>query len=193
MSNDMNTLIIFISLGVALALFFRHLKTAATQKAAAFQLYAVRDELICLVAEKKLSEDSRLFQYYYKRINRLLALVPNVGLDNTMEAFLYLKNSKSFQHSLNEANRRADEMLKLVEEESEEVSTIISNYYAASKCLMLAHSSVLRMLYIALVKTPINNSLKSFVPKATYAALKTVSFADEEANRFRDVGHQQAA
>lgn len=189
----MNNLIIFISLGIALALFFRHLKNTANQKAASYQLYAVRDELICLVAEDKLSEDSRLFQYYYKRINRLLELVPNVGLDNTMEAFLYLQNSKSFQHSLNEANRRAEEMLELVEEESEDVSNVISNYYSASKCLMLAHSSMLRMLYIAFFKSPISNSVKKFVPKATYAALRTVSFADEEAHRFRDVGHQQAA
>lgn len=189
----MSTLFIFIFAGIAFAFLFKKLKNNAIQKAACYQLYAVRDELICLVAEDKLEENGRLFQYYYKHINRLLELAPDVGLDNAMEAFLFLHNGKGFEHSLKEANRRADEMLDLAQSENEEVSEVIANYYSASKSVMLAHSSILRMLYIGFVKKPVSNSFKNIIPKETYAVLKTVNFADEESHRFRHVIHQHAA
>jgi len=189
----MSTLFIFISAGIVFAFLFRKLRNNAIQKAACYQLYSVRDELICLVAEDKLEENGRLFQYYYKRINRLLELAPDVGLDNAMEAFLFLQNSKGFEHSLEEANRRAGEMLNLAQNENEEVSEVIANYYSATKSVMLAHSSILRMLYIGFVKEPVSSSFKNMIPKETYAVLKTVSFADEESHRFRHVMHHQAA
>jgi hypothetical protein len=189
----MSTLIIFTSVGIALAFLFRTLKNKAIQKSACYKLYSVRDDLICLVAEGKLEENGRLFQYYYKRINRLLELAPDVGLDNAMEAFLFLQNSSGFEHSLKEANRRADEMLELAQKENEEVSEVIANYYLASKSVMLAHSSILRMLYICFVKKPVFSFFKNIIPKETYDVLKTVSFADEESHRFRHVIHHQAA
>lgn len=181
----MNTLIVFLVLGLLFAVILRYLKNGAIRKSASYKLYAVRDDLICLVAENKLAENNRIFQYYYNRINLLLESAPNVGLDDAMDGFLYLQNSKSFEQSLEEAQRRADEMLKLVENESEEVSAVISNYYSASKGMMLAHSSLVRILYIASVKYALPKLLKKLVPKDTCEALKTVYFADNEANQFR--------
>lgn len=189
----MNILIIFLSLGLLLAALFRHLKNGAIRKEASYKLYAVRDDLICLVAEDKLSENSRIFEYYYKRINLLLESAPNVGLDDAMNGFLFLQNSKSFDHSLKEAKRRADEMLSLVENESDEVSEVIASYYSASKFMMLAHSSIVRMIYIAFVKLPFKQLVKQIVPSSTYRIIKAVIFAENEANQFRDRTQQVTA
>ena len=90
----MSTLLTFIVAGILFAFLFRKLRNNVIQKAACYKLYAVRDELVCLVAEDKLEASGRLFQYYYKRINRLLELAPDVGLDNAMDAFLFLQNKR---------------------------------------------------------------------------------------------------
>lgn len=183
----MDTLIIFILIGFLVASFLYYLKNKVSRKSASYKLYAVRDELICLVAENKLSENGRIFQYYYKRINILLEQAPNVGLDDAMHSFLYLNSSSSFEKSLEEAERRASEMLKLVEKESEEVSELIANYYMASKCMILAHSNIVRMIYILSVKYALNNLIKNIVTKGTCQALKIVTFAEKEERQFRHI------
>lgn len=203
MKIDMDTYLLGIALiGALVGLFFRRLKNKAVQRNACYDLYAVRDELICLVAEGTLEESSRIFKYYYERINRLLALTPNMGIDNAMDAFLYLKTDKGFEHSLKEANRRADEMLSLAEKETENVSIVIANYYAASKNVMLAHSSLLRALFMVFVKSPLSNLLNKIIPKLGVAStlnpfnygvsLRVVNFADMEENRFRNISFTQA-
>lgn len=185
----MTTLLVFILLGIAFAIGFRVLKNRAIRKAASFQLYAVRDELICLVAEDKLDENGKIFQYYYKRINRILELAPNVGLDDSIEAFLYLKKNKDFEKSLAEANKRAEEMLELVKREDECVSNVIADYYSASKNMMLAHSSFIKIIYLLIMKYHLANFLKNFVPVETKEVLRTVKFADAEEHKFRHVLH----
>ena len=189
----MNILAVFIFVGLVFVFVFRRLRNSAIRKSASYQLYSVRDELICLVAEGRLDEKSRVFQYYYKRVNLFLDTAPNVGLDHAMESFLYLKNSKDFEASLSEAKKRADEMLGLVESEGAEVSQIVANYYSSSKNMMLAHSSILRMLYIVYVKSPLSKliALKNVVPKGTYAILKTARFADDESHQFRNITERQ--
>lgn len=185
----MKTVLMFLAVGLALAFVFRKLKDRTIRRAASFKLYSVRDELICLVAEKKLSEGSPVFQYYYSRINHLLKLAPHVGLDNAMDAFLYQKKGKSFESSLKEANRRAEKMLDLVASENEEVSRVVADFYAASKYMILAHSSLFRMTYILLIKLPFIKVTEIAFPKNTYyeEALKTVNFAECEENRFRNI------
>lgn len=189
----MANVIIFILLGAVFALLFFHLRYKTLQKVALYNLYAVRDDLICFVAEGKLSENSALFQYYYKRANLLLALAPNVGFDDAIDAFLDLQNDKDFEYSLKEAVCRADEMLELVGNEPEEVGLVVANFYSTSKYIMLAHSSVLKMLYILYFKN--NSAIKpsQLVTKGTYAKLSAIRFADTEASRFRDVSHHHAA
>ena len=185
----MDTLIIFLLIGLLFAIFIYYLKNKVIRKSASYKLYTFRDELICLVAENKLSENSRIFEYYYKRVNLLLEQAPNVGLDDAMHSFLYLQNSSSFEQSLAEAERRANEMLGLVENETEEVSELIANYYMASKYMILAHSSLVRMIYIFSVRYTLNNFLKKVVNKATCETLKAISFADKEERQFRHLVH----
>ena len=183
----MEILLTFLSIGLLFLALFHYLKNKVLRKSASYKLYAVRDELICLVAENKLSENSRIFQYYYKRVNLLLEQAPNVGLDDAMHSFLYLQSDSSFEQSLEEAERRANEMLGLIENETEEVSDIIANYYMASKCMILSHSSLVRMIYIFSVKYALNNFIKNRVNQGTCQALKIISFAEKEERQFRHV------
>lgn len=185
----MDILIIYLSLGLLVAAFIHYLKNKAVQKSASYKLYAVRDELICLVAENKISENNRIFQYYYDRVNLLLEQAPNIGIDDAMNSFLFLQSSSSFEQSFKEAEKRATEMLGLVENETEEVSEVIANYYMASKCMILAHSSLVRMIYIISVKYALNNFIKHLVNTGTCEALKIVSFADKEEHQFRHLIH----
>lgn len=185
----MDSLIIFLFLGLIVAIFLRSLKNKAIRRAASYKLYTVRDELICLVAEGKLSENNRIFQYYYKRINYLLERAPNVGIDDAMNSFLFLQSDSTFEQSLAEAERRASEMFELVEKESEEVSELIANYYMASKGMILSHSSLVKMIYIISVKYALNSFIKNIVNRGTCEALKIVSFADREEQQFRHLIH----
>ena len=176
----MNILIVYAVIGVGFFFLFSHLRNKTIQKVASYKLYSVRDELICLVAEDKLQEEGKIFQYYYKNINLLLKQAPDVGTDNAMAA-------------LKEANRRAAEMLRLVEKESKEVSDVIADYYADSRDMMLAHSSLLRMFYLFVVKYQIPKLFNNLIPSGTQEKIKTVRFANYEEERFRQVAQQQAA
>ncbi|WP_288130373.1 hypothetical protein [Microbulbifer sp.] len=181
-----------IAFGLALAFLFRHLRGQVARREAKYKLYAVRDELICLVAEEKLEENSKIFQFYYKRINLLLDRAPNVGIDDSIDIFLQLKGNKDFARSLREAHRRAEEMLDLVEKESKEVSDVIANFYAASKHMMLTHSSVLNFLYVVLIKyhflgafKRITKPVRPYIPMSTRRKFSTVRFAANEEDKFR--------
>jgi len=189
----MDVIFLILLFAIPLAFFFQHLKNNSSQQAAARKVYAVRDELMRLVAKNKLQKDSSIFQYYYKQTNKILSLIPGITLEGTLDSFLYLQDSKSLHQSLDDASMRAEQMLKLVEKESGQVSDVISNYYEASKDLILSHSSVLQMLYIDIIKNRTNIPFKDFLRESTKTALKTLRFADEEAQKFRCIGRQQAA
>ena len=89
--------IMYIALLVGLLVFImlRKLRINTMRKAATYSLYRVKDDLVCLVAEGKMKEDSKIFKHYYNRINTLLKLAPNVGIDHAIESFLNLKDSFS--------------------------------------------------------------------------------------------------
>lgn len=173
--------------GVAVLVLFQCLKKRTARKVATFHLYSVRDDLICLVAEGKLEENSKIFQYYYKRINMILKHAPNVGLDDAMRAFITINRNSSFDKSLDKANKETKEMFKVVSEgkETEEVRNVIANYYSAAKHMMLAHSSVSVMLYLLLIKSPVSKLTQKIASKSTNDLIKMVNFVEEEEHKFR--------
>jgi hypothetical protein len=180
----------FIILGIVAAFVLRHLKGKTDRKAASFKLYAVRDELVCLVAEKKLSAESEVFQYYYNSLNIVLKKAPNVGLDDAMDMFLRKNSSEEVETTLKAANLEAEKMLQLVKHESPEVSIVIADYYAALKYMILSHSSFLRFFYIVLLKynlLSIFGKLKEYIPRYNRRVLKALDFVIDEEERFRHV------
>lgn len=183
----MSVLTVSIVVGVAFAILFRALKAKASQKAASYKLYAVRDELICLVAEGKLKEDGRIFRYYYERVNNILSLAPDVGLDNVMEAVFYIKTcrDRDLERQLENANKEVEKILELVKGEDESISKVIADFYAAMRSMILAHSSFSRLIYIVLKYSP--KLVSSRLPSTARLRMKAVSFADCEEEKFRQL------
>lgn len=181
----------YISVIICLVVFlvFRHVKNQVNRDRAAYGLYAVRDELICLVAEEKLDEDSQIFQYYYSRINKLLAHAPKVGLDDALDAFLSLQSTNNFEKALKESDAKAQQMLDLVMKgkENEYLKEVIANYYAAAKCMMLTHSSLFKFIYVAHIKYPFLDFLRKVSSKKAVDLLRVVDHASQKEKRFRDL------
>ena len=143
--------ITFALLGAGFAIFIHKLKSDVTRKASTYRMYAARDELVCLVAESKLEEENPIFEYYYSRANYLLKKAPSVGIDVAIDSLLKM-DGDDIERALEQARKSANEMYLLVEKESEEVSEAVSMYYEASRDMMLAHSSKIRLLYIFFFK-----------------------------------------
>jgi|APTNR8051073442_1049403.scaffolds.fasta_scaffold05944_6 hypothetical protein len=173
------TFFIFVGLFIAGTLFFA--KKKVLRKAACFRLYKVRDDLVCLVAEEKLSENSRVFQYYYKRTNSLLNHAPNIGLDDVLESIFLIKKSGNLEKAVQRAKKEAEDILILKELEDTEVRAIVADYYKASREMILAHSSMFRFLYLGIIKGVISPRLENLLPTTTQYALKVAKFANDEA------------
>lgn len=171
----------FIALGFLVAATLYIAKKAVIRKAACFKLYKVRDDLVCLVAENKLAEDSRIFQYYYKRSNAWLKSAPNIGLDDALEAILLTKKKATLENALQQARKEATEIANLKEMKDPEVNAVVVDYYNASREMILAHSSLSRLVYLALVRGIITPKFESYLPNPTKNALHVAKFASEEA------------
>lgn len=181
----------FVFLGIAVALFIYNLKSSAIRKTSTYRMYAARDDLVCLVAEKRLSEESPIFQYYYQRANFLLKKAPKIGVDHAVEKLLKY-DGNDIEHSLEEAKRKADEMLNLVQQEEEAVGQAITSYYEASRDMMLAHSSTIRLTYLVWIKGRRWELIGRVVAGKTMSMLKAAKFADEEAHQFRQATYVSA-
>jgi hypothetical protein len=183
-----NMVAVFVFLGILVAVILRHMKGLVDRKSASFKLYAVRDDLIDLVAQNRLSEKSEVFSYYYRNLNIVLERAPNVGIDDAMDILLRKSRSSNTEKSLAEANRNAERMLQLVKNEDEAVSLVIADYYAALRAMILAHSSYLRFLYIVVLKYRLYdffNVVKNHIPNNQSRILKTLNFVTNEEERFR--------
>lgn len=151
-----------------------------------FKMYAIRDKLVRMVAEEKLSENSKVFQYYYKRINALLSLAPNIGLDDLISKLLSEKNSDARKNSLEKGQLEADEITKLKEFECDDVRQLVSEYYMISRDLILAHSSLSRLVLITVLKSNFLTSLvKKTLPPNWLFTLKVVDFMDKESTNLK--------
>lgn len=178
---------IIITIG---AVFFYHKAIDAIRLKAQYKLYAVRDELIYLVASGSLREEDAVFNFYYKRINALLAQTPNVGLDDLLQyIFNYKNNNNDFEKQILKAKKDADEILDNPSMKKEEVRIAIAQYYLALNDLILAHSSITRMVYLigrhlnGVFINKIGEKLLSLLgKKGSYRAYKAARFAECEAN-----------
>ena len=175
----------FIFAGLLFAVFFMYLNSRTARRAASYKLYAVRDRLILLVAQGKLSEDSRIFQYYYSRVNDLIALAPNIGFDDVLNGYIILKENKNFEKSMKEAEARANEMHRLLKTESTEISDAVSAYYSAAHNMMLAHSSIIKLLYLFLVRLHGHNLIYKIIPGKMKNFLRVIKFTESEASQFK--------
>jgi TATA-binding protein-associated factor Taf7 len=181
-----NPIYLFSFLALVVLMFLYGLKRKAYQRQMIYKMYAVRDELVFLVAQDKIQENSKVFQYYYKRVNLLLRQAPNIGLDDMVNQLLLSK--KSSKSNIEQTKQEVDELLKLKELECEDVRTVIQDYYEVSRDMILAHSSYVNLLFVIFLKGGLlKHYLKRMVPSNIKVTLQAVDFASREANNIKQL------
>jgi hypothetical protein len=177
----MYTATIFVTVALLVSAFFYFARKRIQRRAACFALYKVRDDLICLVAEDKLDEESRVFQYYYQRANTFLSLVPKVGLDDAIESLISLKKNGDLERSIERSRRDIEDIQKLKEMQSGDVRSVVSGYYQAVLQMMIAHSSLSRVTYLHLMDSKVTPLLDRVLPKLS-REFQVARFAAQESS-----------
>lgn len=177
-----NVMLFFIAAGVIASIFFSVLMNRLRRRKATYNLYAVRDNFVLLVAKGELSEESPVFKYFYKRINMLLQYAPNIGLDDALKSFILQKNTKplDFKNTIEKAKSDTDKIMKSKELDNPIIAEAVKSYYLANREMVLSHSSVTRFLYYAIGHNLLNRSLVNKFPNKIRKALAIVKISGEE-------------
>lgn len=161
---------------------FYNLFLKATREKARFNLFKVRDNLIILVANEKMSETDPIFVHFYKRVNLLLQQTPKVGFDDIIEVLLLKSDPKEFDKNLNQARKKiaqinSDPALKNIE-----IRTVVKDYYDSVEFLMLTHSSWILVFYYLskFVKISLSEKLVEFFGrKSGHIAVQSFRLIDD--------------
>lgn len=171
----------FIAFGFFVAVLVYGGKKKIHRRAACFALYRVRDNLVCLVAEGKLDESSRIFQYYYSRCNSILGAVPKVGFDHALESFISMRKNVSFEEELQRNRKTISDLQKLPEMQLEEVRGAVADFYGAISQVMIAHSSLSRFFYLKLMHDSVLPLISRVMPDLS-RHVRVAKFAADESN-----------
>ena len=106
---EINTYYIHIIVFLIAVMFFYRRFVLAQREGASFQMYKVRDDFVYLVASNVVTETDPVFRYYYKRINSVLSMAPNVGVDDLLYALF--DDSNNFDKSLEKSVKEAKKIL----------------------------------------------------------------------------------
>lgn len=170
--------------GLCLAVLY-HIFVDTLRKRASFAMYAVRDDLVFLVASEVWSEDNEIFVYYYSRLNALLSGTPNVGVDNILEVvFAKWAKDEDFAEFLQQAQERTERLFQEEDFAKPEVRNVVSAYYRAVGNLILAYSSPARAIYLVLrhAAERARKRIVSKLPGAYRRALLAVDYTSREAD-----------
>ncbi|HDS1679180.1 TPA: hypothetical protein QEM39_000657 [Pseudomonas putida] len=176
----------FAVAGLVASIMLGMLMNRLRRRKATYKMYEVRDKFVLLVANDIITEDSPVFRYYYKRANMLLQYAPNIGIDHAFKAFTYQRVNapKDFKEAICKAKQEAEKVMQSKDLELEEVADAVKHYYASNKEMVLAHSSVTRLLYYAISYGLVTEWLmrKVQVPESIKKALALVKVSGEEYN-----------
>lgn len=191
MVNPALTILVAFLFSLVIVAIFRFMRSLIRRQEARYGLYRVRDDLVGLVAAGKLDEESKVFNYYYKRINSSLESIPVYGLDQALVAYISFKDSETFRKLLSTEQK---ETLKIVSEVSSldpAVSAVIVDFYSANKKMLLAHSSLIRLLYGVLSSNWLPMQIKTLGRRLVFEriilALEFLRFADKRVSQFQKV------
>jgi hypothetical protein len=164
---------------IAAAFLYRRFIEAARLRAQ-FKLFAVRDDLVLLVASGLLKEDNPIFEYHYKRVNALLKSAPKIGIDDILHAvFNHPQEFKDFDKELVKTSARIKELFDSPLMKEGDVKRVVESYYTALGDVLLTHSSLLRVIYYVTVM--LGSGALIYLPRKLANASKTVSFVKKEA------------
>ncbi len=185
MTDFQTSILVFIGVGIFAGFVMAHAQAILRRRKSSFLLYKTRDDLVMLVAQGVLSEESPVFQHYYKRINFILREAPKVGFDDILDAVIKHRKSDDFDKNMKDAEDIAEKMSIAVEEEVVEVKRIIASFYFAQKQMLLSHSSLIRFTYIAFVKGWFPEKMRSTFGVRVSHGIQYVEFVDKKANQFQ--------
>ena len=187
---EINAYYLHVTIFIVAAVFFYGRFIAAQRERASFQMYKVRDEFIYLVASGVMTETDPVFTYYYKRINSVLSMAPNVGVDDLLNALF--NSPKNFDKALEKSRKEAKWILASDSAKTDEVKQTIETYYLGIKHMMLSHSGILRIVFLF---TKNFNPLKMLFERFTSqsnpirGAYIVTEYAEKEAYELHHRGH----
>jgi hypothetical protein len=120
-----------------------------------YEFFAVRDELIKLVAEEKLSKDDFLFREFYPMVNELIKNIKEIKIERL------LKISES-QINHMESDEFANKFIGEYEQAPEEVKEVVGQFFASLAHTLICNSNVIGISYI-LLKTKLSKLVKLFM------------------------------
>jgi len=192
MVDPVKTIMVAFVFSLIIVALFRFMRSQIRRQEARYALYRVRDDLIGLVAADKLDEEDRVFSYYYKRINSSLESIPVYGLDQALVAYIRYKDSDSFRKRLDNERKETEQLLKDISKLDPAVRTVIVDFYSANKKMLLAHSSLIRILYVILstgwipsLPVQVRVFARRLIFKRIVLALEFLNFADRRVNQFQ--------
>lgn len=149
MGTEEITTILSLTLSGVIVYTYSSLRNAQRIKSR-FNMFAVRDNLVLLVAKGHLQEDSPVFNYFYQRINRILSDNKPMGYHDLLLAIAYIKTDRSnLRKAIAESFQQSQKILAMEEAKTPETRKVIDAYYAGVSKILLAHSNFLRFAYLA--------------------------------------------
>jgi|GEM_PF-2060471 len=121
-----------------------------------FNMFAVRDNLVLLVAKGTLEKDSIIFQHYYKMTNDVLRLTEKMHFEGLFQA---LAENKQSETQIDAYKKTIEKVHKDLKHENDEVREVITSYYAALIEMTLINSNLFSVVYV-ISKKVMKNSLQ---------------------------------
>lgn len=149
---------------------------------AKFKLYEVRDNLVLLVAQGKLSEDSPVFVHFYNRVNNIIGEIPFIGLDDVLHAVLMFNGSKDYEAAIKKTQTKLEKLWKDPSLEDVAVRSVVKNYLSAVEYTIVVHSSWMRVFYLAsrlLTKRLVDSVAESIAPQSAKHAVASIQVFEE--------------
>jgi hypothetical protein len=183
--SENHDFLFLLAVSIVAGLVFVYLRTRLIRRTSTYTLYKVRSDLVLLVAKGILSEESPVFQHYYKRINFTLKEAPRVGFDDVLDVIIRHQKTGDFDKNMEIAEKTVKEMSTAVRTESDQVKTLIADYYIAQQKMLLSHSNFLRSIYLLIVKGWLPAKIRRILSPTYEHAIAYVQFTERSANLFR--------
>lgn len=178
---EINAYYLHVAIFTAAIVYFYHKFVLAQRENASFKMYKVRDEFVYLVASDVMTETDPVFSYYYKRINSILAMAPNIGIDDVLHAIF--NNTSDIDRAIEKTRKEAEKIMSSSSAKNEDVKSAMESYYVCINQMVLSHSSVLRILFILAKRfNPLKMALKTILPKnnSISEAYKVMEYTEKE-------------
>lgn len=108
-----------------------------------YRLYEIRDKLIWLVAEDKLSEESSVFQFFYRSVDFLIRHTDQLNLKSVVGA---LREAENRGLSPSTQNEEFERMQNWLERARPEVRDVVARFYETMIHILVENSVAVRLV-----------------------------------------------